>query len=123
MPLSCSRRIAMICSSVNLDRLIVRLLQVTDSTQIWRNFRGSGHPDCDRNDRLCSKLYSVSVGAGGAAYRRRLLHIDKVGGRYSCPARYSSSSVILCHSPTELDNYQLAFCLYGLLLIFVSISG
>lgn len=32
----------MICSSLNLDRFIVRLLAPTDSTQIWRKFRGSG---------------------------------------------------------------------------------
>jgi hypothetical protein len=31
----------MICSSVNRDLFIVRLLQLTDSTQIWRKFRGS----------------------------------------------------------------------------------
>ncbi len=40
-PASCSRMIAMICSSVNLDRLVAPLLQLTNSTQIWRKFRGS----------------------------------------------------------------------------------
>jgi hypothetical protein len=33
----------MICSSVNRDRFIIRLLQGTDSTHSWRNFRGAGH--------------------------------------------------------------------------------
>src|SRR5207248_823996 len=42
-PASCSRRIAMICSSVKRLGFIVRLPR-TDSTQIWRSFRGSGHP-------------------------------------------------------------------------------
>lgn len=35
----------MICASVHLDCVIVRLLAWTDSTKIWRRFRGSGH-DC-----------------------------------------------------------------------------
>jgi hypothetical protein len=41
-PVSCSRRIAMIRSSVNLDCLISVSLQVTDSTHFWRKFWGSG---------------------------------------------------------------------------------
>src|SRR5262249_31730509 len=41
-PASCSRRIPMICSSLNRLPFIVRLLSVTDSTPFWRNFRGSG---------------------------------------------------------------------------------
>jgi hypothetical protein len=42
IPASCSFSIAMICSSLNLDRFIVRLLVGADSTQNWRKKRGSG---------------------------------------------------------------------------------
>jgi hypothetical protein len=42
-PLSCSFSIPMIYASVNRDCFIVRLLAWTDSTKIWRRFRGSGH--------------------------------------------------------------------------------
>src|SRR5262249_27775330 len=40
---SCSRKIPIICSSLNRLPFIVRLLSVTDSTPSWRNFRGSRH--------------------------------------------------------------------------------
>jgi hypothetical protein len=40
-PASCSRRTAMICSSVNRLARIVRPFPATDSTHFWRYFRGS----------------------------------------------------------------------------------
>ncbi|MGQ0742021.1 MAG: hypothetical protein ACT4OG_06970, partial [Alphaproteobacteria bacterium] len=41
---SCSRKIAMTCSSVNRERFIVRTpLKAPDSTHFWMRFRGSGH--------------------------------------------------------------------------------
>ncbi|WP_206078563.1 hypothetical protein, partial [Poseidonocella sp. HB161398] len=42
MPASCSFSIPMICSSLNLDRFIVRLLVGADSTSNWRKMRVSG---------------------------------------------------------------------------------
>src|SRR6516225_2878500 len=47
VPASCSRRIAIICSSLNRLRFIVRPPLGSDSTQIWRRFRGSGQIDQD----------------------------------------------------------------------------
>src|SRR5690606_38783697 len=80
MPLSCSRRIAMICSSVNLDRLIVRLLQVTDSTQIWRNFRGSGQIFYSRTES-CPRFVWCILGQGvHAAQKWASLRTDEAAG-------------------------------------------
>src|SRR5680860_17178 len=43
-PASCSLIIAMICSSENLERIIIRLHFVgMNSTQKWRSFKVSGH--------------------------------------------------------------------------------
>ena len=42
-PASCSRSTPMICSSVNLNRFIVRPLVGPDSSCTWRSFRGSRH--------------------------------------------------------------------------------
>jgi hypothetical protein len=41
-PASCSRRIPMICSSVNRFFFILSVLNGPDSNRFWRNFSGAG---------------------------------------------------------------------------------
>jgi hypothetical protein len=60
-PDSCSRRIPIICSSVNLLRFIVRLLVSTDSTKIWKKFRVAGHPKRTKPPRS-RRLFRIRFG-------------------------------------------------------------
>ncbi|WP_363257561.1 AAA family ATPase [Parvibaculum sp.] len=89
----------MICSSVNLDRLIVRLLQVTDSTQIWRKFRGSGHRgsaplevivEQKLDEASLLRVFSDSVSGGGVPGRRHSDYGRNFIGK-SCTRKFDQS--------------------------------
>src|SRR5262245_39951083 len=83
-PASCSRRIPMICSSLNRLPFIVRLLSVTDSTPFWRNFRGSGHL---HEKRQSAERERVEARAAIEAKRTRFTQLD-VHHALDCARRF-----------------------------------
>src|ERR1700752_1095757 len=93
-PASCSRRIAMICSSLNLERFIIRLPYhdgLYTNLKEFQGLRSAAAPDREeRQPEIVDRERAIGTSAAGS--RVQLVHMRAIAsaGRRDCHRRTAS---------------------------------